>query len=54
MSRDASWGWLAATYAGWRIVGSAPPATPHRQELVVTLVRRGGGRGESPGAEVGR
>jgi hypothetical protein len=55
VSRAAmTWGWLAQTFRSWRIVGVRASGDAARQEVVVTLVRRGGGRGESPGAEVGR
>lgn len=33
------WGWLAATYAGWRIAGLRASGTRNRQELVLTLER---------------
>jgi len=33
------WGWLAATYAGWRIAGMRASGTRDRQELVLTLER---------------
>jgi hypothetical protein len=33
------WGWLAATYAGWRIAGLRASGTRDRQELVLTLER---------------
>ena len=33
------WGWLAATYAGWRIAGLRASGSRDRQELVLTLER---------------
>jgi hypothetical protein len=33
------WGWLASTYAGWRIAGLRASGTRDRQELVLTLER---------------
>jgi hypothetical protein len=33
------WGWLAVTYAGWRIAGLRASGTRDRQELVLRLER---------------
>jgi hypothetical protein len=44
------WGWLAVMYAGWRIEGLRAIGSRDRQELMLTLVRRRGGRARGAGA----
>jgi hypothetical protein len=46
------WGWLAATYAGWRIAGLQASGTRDRQELVLTLERQVGAPTSKPGIDL--
>lgn len=50
---EMSWRWLEELFGGWRIVGIRSSGDARRQEVTVTLARRGAGRDQHRRVEDG-